>query len=98
MLHTLSDNDTTKLNSVHSQRSGALHQLIALLAIAHYTHSTTHTAVMMAKEAVNSANELNLTEGLHLERRMFHSLFATEDQKEGMAAFSEKRPPKWQHK
>jgi enoyl-CoA hydratase/carnithine racemase len=53
---------------------------------------------MMAKEAVNSANELNLTEGLHLERRMFHSLFATEDQKEGMAAFSEKRPPKWQHK
>jgi len=47
----------------------------------------------MAKEAVNVAEELNLSEGLHFERRLFHSLFATGDQKEGMAAFLEKRKP-----
>ncbi|PZU82487.1 MAG: enoyl-CoA hydratase [Shinella sp.] len=48
-------------------------------------------AVRMAKEAVNRAFEQTLGEGLRSERRMFHSLFATEDQKEGMAAFVEKR-------
>ncbi|UJW75821.1 enoyl-CoA hydratase [Rhizobium sp. SL42] len=50
-------------------------------------------AVMMAKEAVNRAFEQPLGEGLRFERRLFHSLFATEDQKEGMAAFVEKRKP-----
>ena len=49
-------------------------------------------AVMMAKEMVNAAYETPLTEGVKLERRLFHSLFAFEDQKEGMAAFAEKRP------
>jgi enoyl-CoA hydratase/carnithine racemase len=49
-------------------------------------------SVQAAKEAVNAANELALQEGLRFERRLFHSLFATEDQKEGMAAFLEKRP------
>eukprot|EP00934_Nitzschia_sp_Nitz4_P001887 Nitzschia sp. Nitz4//scaffold111_size72815//49405//50268//NITZ4_005795-RA/size72815-processed-gene-0.70-mRNA-1//-1//CDS//3329533195//1887//frame0 len=49
-------------------------------------------AVQAAKEAVNASDELSLQEGLRLERRLFHSLFATEDQKEGMAAFLEKRP------
>jgi len=49
-------------------------------------------AVQAAKEAVNAANELSLQEGLRLERRLFHSLFATQDQKEGMQAFLEKRP------
>lgn len=48
-------------------------------------------AVMMAKEAVNRAYETTLSEGLRFERRLFHSMFALEDQKEGMAAFSEKR-------
>ncbi len=48
-------------------------------------------AVRMAKEAVNRAFEQTLGEGLRFERRLFHSLFATEDQKEGMAAFIEKR-------
>ena len=52
-------------------------------------------AVMMAKEMVNAAFETPLTEGVKLERRLFHSLFAFEDQKEGMAAFAEKRPPKF---
>ncbi|WP_378945041.1 enoyl-CoA hydratase [Mesorhizobium sp. ANAO-SY3R2] len=49
-------------------------------------------AVMMCKEAVNRSYELTLAEGLRFERRVFHSMFALEDQKEGMAAFAEKRP------
>jgi enoyl-CoA hydratase len=55
-------------------------------------------AVMMAKESVNRAYESTLAEGVHFERRMFHSLFATEDQKEGMAAFVEKRKPVFKHR
>jgi enoyl-CoA hydratase len=55
-------------------------------------------AVMMAKEAVNRAYETTLSEGVHFERRLFHSLFATEDQKEGMAAFVEKRKPDFKHR
>ena len=50
-------------------------------------------SVMMAKEAVNRSYETTLAEGLRFERRLFHSLFALEDQKEGMAAFTEKRKP-----
>ena len=50
-------------------------------------------SVMMAKEAVNRAFESPLADGLMVERRLFHSLFATEDQKEGMSAFLEKRKP-----
>jgi enoyl-CoA hydratase len=53
---------------------------------------------MIAKEAVNRAFEVSLAEGIRFERRVFHSLFATEDQKEGMKAFVEKRPPKWKNK
>ena len=48
---------------------------------------------MMAKDAVNRAYEVSLNEGIHFERRLFHSTFATADQKEGMNAFSEKRLP-----
>jgi len=55
-------------------------------------------SVMIAKEAVNRAFEVSLAEGIRFERRVFHSLFATEDQKEGMKAFVEKRPPKWKNK
>jgi enoyl-CoA hydratase len=50
-------------------------------------------AVMMNKELVEAAYETPLTQGVKLERRLFHSLFAFEDQKEGMAAFIEKRKP-----
>ena len=46
---------------------------------------------MMVKESVNTAYETTLSEGIHFERRLFHALFASEDQKEGMAAFVEKR-------
>lgn len=55
-------------------------------------------SLMMCKESINRAYETSLSEGLLFERRQFHSLFATEDQKEGMAAFVEKRKPKWKHK
>ena len=48
---------------------------------------------MMAKEAVNRAFEMSLAEGLRFERRLFHATFATEDRKEGMQAFLEKREP-----
>ena len=51
--------------------------------------------VMMAKEAVNRGYETTLAEGIRFERRLFHSTFGTEDQKEGMSAFAEKRPPKF---
>ena len=54
-------------------------------------------AVMTAKEAVNRAFETTLAEGIRFERRMFQALFATQDQKEGMAAFIEKRPPKFEN-
>lgn len=55
-------------------------------------------AVMMAKEAVNRAYEAPLNDGLLFERRMFHSLFGTHDQKEGMTAFMEKRKPAFRNK
>jgi enoyl-CoA hydratase len=54
--------------------------------------------VMMAKESVNRAFETTLNEGVRFERRLFHSAFATEDQKEGMAAFAEKRQPLFRHR
>jgi enoyl-CoA hydratase len=52
-------------------------------------------AVRAAKEAVRNAHELSLAAGLELERRNFFMLFSSEDQREGMAAFAEKRPPQW---
>ena len=55
-------------------------------------------SVLAAKEAINRAFETSLAEGVRFERRVFHALFATEDQKEGMAAFVEKRPPKFKNK
>jgi enoyl-CoA hydratase len=55
-------------------------------------------AVLMAKEAVSRSFETTLAEGLRFERRLFHSLFATADQKEGMAAFVEKRKPQFSNR
>jgi len=55
-------------------------------------------SVMVAKEAVNRAFEVSLAEGVTFERRVFHALFATEDQKEGMAAFVEKRPAQFKNR
>ena len=55
-------------------------------------------ALMVAKEAVDAAFETTLAEGIRFERRTFQALFATSDQKEGMVAFVEKRPPKFQNR
>jgi enoyl-CoA hydratase len=54
--------------------------------------------VLMAKEAVNNAYETTLAQGVHFERRLFHATFSTEDQKEGMAAFAEKRQPAFKNR
>ncbi|MBT6118623.1 MAG: enoyl-CoA hydratase [Rhodospirillaceae bacterium] len=55
-------------------------------------------SVLMAKESVNQAYETGLAEGIRFERRLFHSTFGTEDQKEGMAAFIEKRKPAFKNR
>jgi enoyl-CoA hydratase len=68
------------------------------LAVAAQIAEFSLPAVMMAKEAINRAYEAPLAEGVLFERRLFHALFATEDQKEGMAAFVEKRKPKFKHR
>ncbi|GAB3570164.1 enoyl-CoA hydratase [Arthrobacter alkaliphilus] len=60
--------------------------------------SKSKPVAMVAKEAVNAAFETGLSQGVLFERRVFHSLFATEDQKEGMAAFTEKRQPEFRHR
>ena len=65
---------------------------------AHVIASMSRPSVIMAKQAVNRAYETTLAEGINSERHLFHSLFATEDQKEGMSAFIEKRQPNWTHK
>jgi enoyl-CoA hydratase len=69
--------------------------LDAAIAFAEEIASRAPLAVQMAKDSVNAAFETTLTEGLKAEKRNFHTLFATEDQKEGMKAFIEKRKPEW---
>jgi enoyl-CoA hydratase len=69
--------------------------LEAALELAVRIASMPPVAVIAAKDAVNRAEELSLEAGLAFERRNFFLLFATEDQQEGMAAFTEKRPPTW---
>jgi len=55
-------------------------------------------SVMMTKEMVNVAYETTLSQGVKFERRLFHSMFALEDQSEGMEAFVEKRSPHWKNR
>jgi enoyl-CoA hydratase/carnithine racemase len=68
------------------------------IKMGHLIASKGRVSVLMAKEAVNAADELSLQEGLRFERRLFHSAFATDDQKEGMSAFLEKRDAQFTHK
>jgi enoyl-CoA hydratase len=68
------------------------------MAVADKIASYSLPVAMMAKEAVNRAYETTLAEGVRFERRLFHATFALEDQKEGMAAFVEKRKPKFRHR
>lgn len=68
------------------------------LAAANTIAAFSRPAVLVAKEAANRAFESSLAEGIRFERRVFYSLFATEDQKEGMAAFMTKRQPAFKHR
>jgi enoyl-CoA hydratase len=68
------------------------------MAIAERIAAYSLPVVMMIKESINRAYETTLSEGVLFERRVFHSMFALEDQKEGMAAFVEKRKPVFRHK
>ena len=93
------------MDAAEAERAGLVSRVVpaaALLdeALAAATAIAGHSlpAVMMAKEAISRAYESPLSEGILFERRLFHSLFATTDQKEGMAAFIEKRPPRFQHR
>ena len=70
----------------------------AALEMAGKIASLSRPVIAMAKETVNASYEMTLDQGLRFERRIFHSMFSLKDQKEGMAAFSEKRPAKWSHK
>lgn len=67
--------------------------LAEALRLAHELATKPPLALKLAKEAILAADEMSLTQGLEFERRLFYSLFATEDQKEGMKAFLEKRKP-----
>jgi enoyl-CoA hydratase len=93
------------MDAAEAERSGLVARVVPVAALMDETMKIATTiasmslpAVMMAKEAVNRAFETSLAEGVLFERRVFHSLFATKDQKEGMAAFVEKRPTKFEHK
>ena len=90
------------MDAAEAERSGLVARIVPaadLMAEAMKTADTIAAmslpSVMAAKEAVNRAFEISLAEGVAFERRVFHALFATEDQKEGMAAFVEKRPAKF---
>ena len=88
------------MDAAEAERSGLVSRVVAADRLLDEAVATAETiagwsmpAVMMTKEAVGRAGEVSLAEGLRFERRLFHSLFSTEDQKEGMAAFVEKRKP-----
>lgn len=68
------------------------------LATAEMIAGYSKVAVMAAKEVVNKSQDLGVREGVEYERRVFHSLFGSEDQKIGMKAFAEKRKAEWSHK
>ncbi|MBF0094353.1 MAG: enoyl-CoA hydratase [Alphaproteobacteria bacterium] len=68
------------------------------LAVARAIADRSRPMAMLAKESVNRAFEVSLSEGIRFERRLFHATFATEDQKEGMSAFVEKRTPAWRNR
>ncbi|KOX52037.1 enoyl-CoA hydratase [Streptomyces purpurogeneiscleroticus] len=92
------------MDAAEAERSGLVSRVIAAdrLLDEAMTAAATIAAMslpiaMMTKEAVNRAYETTLTEGIRFERRVFHAMFATKDQKEGMAAFVEKRPPRFEN-
>ena len=93
------------MDAKEAERSGLASRVIPLdgfmdetMKIAKSIAALSLPSLMVAKEAVNRAYEMSLSEGVRYERRVFHALFGTEDQKEGMAAFSEKRSPSFKNK
>ncbi len=89
-----------QMDAAEAERSGLVARVVPAdklleeaMAAAKKIASFGRIAAMANKEAVNAASELSLQEGVRLEKRLFYGLFATEDQKEGVAAFIEKRPP-----
>jgi enoyl-CoA hydratase len=92
------------MDAAEAERSGLVTRVVPAdqlideaLKMASTIASMSRPVVMMAKESINRAYETTLAEGIRFERRVFHSMFALEDQKEGMAAFVEKRPPNFKH-
>ena len=93
------------MDAAEAERAGLVSRVVAAdklldeaIAAAATIAEFSLPSVMMIKESINRAYESPLTEGLLFERRVFHSLFATEDQKEGMKAFVEKRKPVFKHR
>src|SRR5882724_1198550 len=93
------------MGAAEAERAGLVSRVVPAdrlideaLAVAAQIAEFSLPSVMMAKEAVNRAYEAPLGEGVLFERRLFHALFATEDQKEGMTAFVEKRKPSFKHR
>jgi enoyl-CoA hydratase len=93
------------MDAAEAERAGLVSRVVPAaellpeaLKVAEKIASLSRPIVLMAKDAVNRAYETTLSEGVRFERRLFHSTFATEDQKEGMAAFVEKRPPAWKNR
>jgi enoyl-CoA hydratase len=88
------------MGAEEAERSGLVARVVPLADLMTETMKTAETIAsmslpmtMMTKETINRADEMSLSEGIRFERRVFHAMFATADQKEGMAAFVEKRPP-----
>lgn len=93
------------MDAAEAERCGLVARIVAAdklmeetMAAAKKIASMGRLSVVANKEAVNATFETPLSEGLRLERRLFYALFATEDQKEGMAAFIAKRPPEFKHR
>jgi enoyl-CoA hydratase len=93
------------MDAAEAERAGLVARVVALADLMNEALKTAGTiasmslpSVMTAKEAINRAFEVPLAEGLLFERRVFHALFATEDQKEGMAAFVAKRPAQFKNR
>ncbi len=90
------------MDAAEAERAGLVSRVVPAdrlideaLAAAEAINALSPASVLLAKACVNKAFEGGLADGVEFERRIFHSLFATEDQKEGMAAFLEKRSPAW---
>ena len=93
------------MDAAEAERAGLVSRVVPeaklreeALAVARKIAAYSLPVTMMVKEAVNRAYESTLAEGVHFERRLFHAAFALDDQKEGMAAFVEKRKPKFKHR